>query len=524
MKNQSKSVFRTPEHLSRWLTGIMIIVVLILVGLLAYNLINQQFDALTTLQQPLEKAQEPGDKQNPLKDGVIFLEAVPRYRIQLNIDLDALKYQGEMHLDYVNNEDITLDHLFFRLLPNGKGSFGDGSLSVSSVEVDGMSAVTSLSVQDTVLKVELPDPLEIGQGVQLKFVFEGLIPENFGNSDGFGGYGIFNYSDEVMALSAWYPMLSVYNQGVWSLHPTSYIGDSIFSDCAYYTVTIRLPADMQLAATGIEQERVIAGSEQILTYESGPVRDFFIVASPYFEKSSQFVDETVLNVFYLPGQQTAAQQALSVAVESLKVFNLQFGPYPYTELDVVEAPMRYALGVEFPGIVLISSDLFDTPERPEFTVTVAHEVAHQWWYNVVGNHVFEEPWLDEGLVTYSSSLYYEFGPMQSVPLQLISFWQERVAQIVQSGQDEMIVQPLEYFENLEDTGVYSRVVYMKAALFFYELRQEIGDEAFFAALQNYYQEQQFQIAYAQDLFDAFETASGRSLETFYSQKLYSAQP
>jgi aminopeptidase N len=114
--------------------------------------------------------------------------------------------------------------------------------------------------------------------------------------------------------------------------------------------------------------------------------------------------------------------------------------------------------------------------------------------------------------------------MQSVPLQLISFWQERVAQIVQAGQDEMIVQPLEYFENLEDTGVYSRVVYMKAALFFYELRQEIGDEAFFAALRNYYQEQQFQIAYAQDLFDAFETASGRSLETFYSQKLYTAQP
>ncbi|HSQ26811.1 MAG TPA: M1 family metallopeptidase [Anaerolineales bacterium] len=524
MKDQSKSAFRTPVHLSRWLFGMMIVVILVLAGLFAYRLINQPFDAPTTIQQPLEETQEPGDKQNPLKDGGIVLEGVPHYRIQLDIDLDALKYQGEMYLDYVNNEEITQDHLFFRLLPNGKGSFGDGSLSVSFVEVNGNPVSTSLSIRDTVLKVELPDPLESGHGVQLKFVFEGLIPENFGNSEGSSGYGIFNYSDKVLALSAWYPMLSVYDQGSWSLHPTSYIGDSIFSDCAYYSVTIRLPADMQLIATGIEQEQDIAGSEQILTYESGPVRDFFIVASPNFEKSSQFVDGTDVNVFYLPGQKTAAQQALSVAVESLKVFNQQFGPYPYTELDVVEAPMRYALGVEFPGIVLISSDLFVTPEKPEFAVTVAHEVAHQWWYNVVGNHVFEEPWLDEGLVTYSSSLYYEFGPMQSVPLQLISFWQGRVAQIVQAGQDEMIVQPLEYFENLEDTSVYSRVVYMKAALFFYELRREIGDEAFFSALRNYYQEQQFKIAHAQDLFEAFETASGRSLETFYSQKLYSAQP
>lgn len=464
-----------------------------------------------------------GDGDQLVLDGQI-LEGTPHYRIDLDIDLDALKFWGEMYLDYVNTEDISLDRLYFRLLPNGNGSFGDGSLSVSVVEVNGTPVNTTLSEKDTVLQVHLLESVKVGQKAELRFVFEGIIPENFGNSGISSGYGIFNYSNSVLTLSAWYPMLSVYDRGSWSVHPPSVMGDSIFSDCAQYSVTISAPADILVIATGVETRRELLGDEQILTYESGPARDFLIIASPDFERSSQQVDGIEVNMVYLPGSKAAAQQALSVATASLEIFTAAFGAYPYNELDVVEAPMRNALGVEFPGLVLISSNLFDDPQRPEFDVTVAHEVAHQWWYNVVGNNVFDEPWLDEGLATYSSSLYYEFGPAQSVPMPMISMWQGRVDQLIQTGQDEMITQTLEYFENLENSQVYSGVAYLKAALFFYELRKEIGDEAFFAALKKYYQEQYFKIAHAPDLLDAFEWASGRSLNSFYQERLYSKQP
>lgn len=463
---------------------------------------------------------EPGKPVLTMQAGNNQTGEIPYYRIYLDIDLDVLKYQGEMYLDYVNHENTSLDGLFFRLLPNGKASFGDGSLTVTLVEVNGMPVAPSLSMQDTALQVPLPDSLQVGQSTILKFMFEGKIPEDFGLPGSPSGYGIYNYADSVLALSAFYPMLSVYENGAWSLNLPSSIGDSIFSDCANYSVSITLPEDIYVVATGLEKKREITNGKQTLIYESGPARDFFLVASPYFEKTSRRVDGTLVNVFYLPGQQSSAKQALSVAVESLKIFNRQFGDYPYSELDVVEAPMRYALGVEFSEIVLISSDLFRTPERPEFVVTVAHEVAHQWWYNMVGNDVFMEPWLDEGLVTYASSLYYEFGPMQSVPNPLIDLWQNRVNQLVQTGRDEMITQPLGYFENLEDSRIYGSVVYMKAALFFYKLRQEIGDEEFFVALQEYYLDHQFQIATAQDLLRTFEDVSGRSLQAFFQQELF----
>ncbi len=117
--------------------------------------------------------------------------------------------------------------------------------------------------------------------------------------------------------------------------------------------------------------------------------------------------------------------AVEVAAGALEVYNQQFGAYPYKELDVVEGPMRNALGVEYPGIVMIGASLYNAPEKPEFEVTVAHEVAHQWWYNVVGNNVFDEPWLDEALTTYSSSLFYEFDRGPGYVQGLQAYWQER---------------------------------------------------------------------------------------------------
>ncbi len=331
-------------------------------------------------------------------------------------------------------------------------------------------------------------------------------------------------SGDVLALSAWYPMLAVYDDQGWNLDPPSDIGDSIYSETAFYDVSVQIPENFKVVTTGIEAKRELFENMQKLEYESLPARDFFIVASPDFEKVSHVVAGTLVNVYYLQDHKRSAEQALVIAGESMQIFNQKFGLYPYPELDIVDAPMRNALGVEFPQIVLISSELFDAPEKPEFTVTVAHEVSHQWWYNLVGNDVFDEPWLDESLATYSSSLYYEFGPAKLTPSPLISYWQERYDQLVQAGQDEFVTQPLEYFESLANPKIYGGIAYTKGALFFNSLRQEIGDEAFFAALQDYYQSNEFEIATTQELLSAFNKTAGQSLENFYQEWLYSKNP
>src|SRR5262249_9394248 len=121
----------------------------------------------------------------------------------------------------------------------------------------------------------------------------------------------------------------------------------------------------------------------------------------------------------------SGQQVLDAAARAFEYYEKLMGPYPYTELDVVEAPLYGgAGGVEFPGLVTVSSMLYKDPDassddllaqmmanNPAFEqileFVVAHEVAHQWWNAVVGSNSKKYPFVDEAMANYSAVLYFE---------------------------------------------------------------------------------------------------------------------
>ena len=248
--------------------------------------------------------------------------------------------------------------------------------------------------------------------------------------------------------------------------------------------------------------------------------------SPDFNLASQQVDGTQVNSYYLSRDISGGQKALQIASKALQEYNGQFGPYPYRELDVVEAPLQDALGVEYPGIILAASSVYSAPSNDTFTTVMAHEVGHQWWYNVVGNNVLQDPWLDEGLTTYTSMLYYEVDQGQAGYQGITSYYQQKYAAYLEKNPDDLITASVAHFE-AEPGGAaaYSMIVYTKAALFFKALRENIGDKAFFQALQSYYKTDKYQVAVPQDLLGEFEKASGRKLGDFYQKWLYTkSQP
>ena len=468
------------------------------------------------------------EQQQALLPGVSpdprLLAGAPHYTIDLEVDYAGHTFQGKTLIQYTNLEDTLLDSLYLRLLPNAENTYGDGSLEVSQVLVDGLEAETETSLSDTVMEVRLPVPLQPGESTNLEMDFAGVVPEDYGDPQNPTGYGIYNITDGVMALASFYPILAVYDESGWNLDPASPIGDSVYSDMASYTVNLTVPAELIVASTGSVIGSKTQETQATYRIVSGPARDFFLVMSPDFEISSQEVDGTQVNSYYLPDTPRAGQMALEIAADSLNSFNQRFGAYPYKELDVVQAPMQNAGGVEYPGIFLVADFLYKDPERPNFAVATAHETAHQWWYNMVGNDVIEDPWLDEALTTYSSILYYEDHRGQEWVQGLVDYWVGRHQGLIDEGKDQPIAESLAYFENLDDPGVYGGAVYSKGGLFFYRLRQEIGDEAFFLALQNYYRNYQYRIARPSDLLDLFEAASGRSLDDLYQEWLYSSAP
>lgn len=441
------------------------------------------------------------------------------YTIKLEIDESYVQYGGQSQVSVPNHSPDEFRLIYFRLFPNAGKTYGNGHLQVDRVLLEGKPLQTRLSVEDTVLEIQLPEPLSPGERITLVLEFHGRVGEDFGSSER-PGYGIYNFSEEVLAMSGWYPILAVYDTAGWHLDPVSIVGDSVYSEMAYYSVEVFTPREGVLATTGsVIRQEATAGQ---VRYEivSGPVRDFFVALSPNFKMLSRDVSGTVVNSYYYSGDEQAAQHALQVAVDALQVFNRRFGAYPYAEFDIVQAPMRVALGVEYPGIVMIGTELYTDPPNNVFTTAVAHEAAHQWWYNLVGNDVFAEPWLDEGLATYSTALYYQEATGEFAYQAYADIWQQRYDRLLEENGDELPTRSLSYFEKPDTAPIYGAVVYIKSALFFKALREEIGDRAFFEGLRSYYDDHRYGVASGEALLQAFEYAAGRSLEDIYRKWLF----
>ena len=463
----------------------------------------------------------PVDQASALLPGLPPIpQGITHYILRIDIDYAGRAFKGYSRVDYTNNESVFLDRLFFRLYPNMGQSYGDGRINITSAYVNGEQAEYKLSSFNSVVEIELPDPLGPGGQVQLDFETKGMVPVDFGGGDLKAGYGIFNYSQGVLALANFYPILAVYEDGSWRLDPIYAIGDSVYSDAALYTVEILTDPGTNVATSGMWISQQDVGGKELQRFISGPARDFFIIASPDYQVASKEVSGTTVNSYYLPEHAKGGAQALEVAADSLGIFNSLFGPYPYKEYDVVEAPLNRASGVEYPGMGLITSRLYDNLTKPDFDSTVVHEVAHQWWYNVVGNDVIRAPWMDEALATYSSILYWEQVGGHSAREQALAYYQDRFNENTQNGLDAPVTEPLAYFRESDRAQSYGPVVYAKGALAFENLRQTIGDESFFKAIQFYYGTHWFSIANTGELLAAFQMATDIQLDSFYQTRLY----
>ncbi len=120
------------------------------------------------------------------------LETLPRYLLSLELSDDLQSFDGTAVVTYTNTEAEALDGLYFRLLPNGGGSYGDGSLHVNLATVSGLEAATELSVEDTALRVALEPPLKPGDQTEIRLEFAGQVPLDFGGTKTPAGYGIYN--------------------------------------------------------------------------------------------------------------------------------------------------------------------------------------------------------------------------------------------------------------------------------------------------------------------------------------------
>jgi hypothetical protein len=433
----------------------------------------------------------------------IDLAPLPSYTIVATIDLTTATLQAEQHVYLTGPTDHPLDSIVFRLLPNAKTIYGGGSLTVDQIRRGAAPAPWTVSPDGTVLTVSLEPPLPPGETVALELEFSVVIP-------GTGsGYNIFHHSASVTSLAEWYPVLAPY-EGGWQVTAVPAVGDANHFTTGLYDVILTAPATHTVVSTGATLDVHEDGESRVWHLVSGPARGFAIALSDRFEVHSAEWEGVTINYYALPSNGgRSPREALRIAVDSFRAFSRRFGPYPYNEFDVVETLVTVG-GYEFAGIVFIQRSLRAGGSLSQLRFIVSHEVAHQWWYALVGSDPVIEPWLDESLATYSVALYLEDTYGAEARRGMLAYFAGEGGR--PNGDAPGIdVSALDYVS----WPAYRGPVYYRGALFLEDLRREMGDDAFFGMLRAYTLEHRFGFATTRDLTAAAERFAGRPLDDLF---------
>lgn len=456
-------------------------------------------------------------------DTKTIVENANFYDIVATLDYEKKQLSAIEKLTYKNNSDKTLSELKFHLHPNAFSAKADKTKAVSELSVDkaydnGFSeggitvggvfiadSEVSFSIEgeeDCILQVPIQN-LSPQQEVEVQINFLLTIP-NVNHR--------FGYGEKTLNLGNWYPVVCVLEDDGFFSQGYNSSGDPFYSEVSNYCVTLNYDSKLKVAHTGNLQKQTDLDNKTSITVSAFGVRDFAVVFSENFDVVTDKVDGTTINYFYYDDENY--QKNLKTALDAVSTFNKTFGKYPYEVLNVVKANFLHG-GMEYPNLVYISDDV---ENLEEYTKVIIHEIAHQWWYGVVGNNQLNYGWLDEGLAEFSVALFYEKNPSYEIT------YSETIGNALSSYLLFCDVFK-EVYDNL-DTSMnrnltefktdteYVYISYVKGLLMFDAIRDVVGKNKMEKCLQNYYFENSLKIATPVLLIESFEKTSKKDLKSF----------
>lgn len=419
--------------------------------------------------------------KDEFQDDLDNLGPVPRYDINVTLDPDGEMLRGTAKIQVYNTSPDPWTHVIFRLYPM-LVHYG-ATMVIQNVLVDGQNTNISYRAEKTSLRVSLPKSLLPDKSVLVTISWRLEIPSW---PDVQSTYALFGRSLEMTSLPLFYPSLAVYRPGAavglgrWWEDIGSVRGDSAFNTTALFVVTATLPAELVPVTSGtLVTSTLIGGGQARHVWVTGPSREFLLHTSAQFSSAYTEAYGTRVTSYWLPGQEAAGRAALEYAIAALRVFSDKFGPYPFRDMRVAPAPLTFR-GMEYPQVSLLGGQVYGSA-RASLESLIVHEVAHQWWYQIVHNDPVNLPWLDEALAEFSLKLYMEevYGQGTADNMQNAR-WQVRVNSLQNSALP--IDQPVDAFSS---SPVYEAIIYSKGALFYAAVRDIVGPRVFERFLQDY---------------------------------------
>jgi len=405
---------------------------------------------------------------------------------------------------FTNHEGQTLEELVLRLYPNfGPATEGiayKDRMQVGGVTVNGEPVEIGYIASNTAVVAPLPHPLAPDATIRLELDFAMSLGPAY---------------KERWELASFYPLLAIYDETGWrkDIAPE---GDLVYSESGLHVVEFTLPGDMVVAASGTEVTTYSNSDGTVThTFLAPGLRDFALAFGEALQRVQANVDGVTIYLWHSPNDPLVEAKLRAVA-DAVQGFDRLFGSYPYADLDIVTQfdPEWWGpagAGVEYPGLV------FYTHGEENWEYNLVHEVAHQWWFSVVGNDVHLEPWLDEALADYSAFIYFhefhgEDEAKRAFQKNVLEDYEMGLAAGRISGKEPV---GLSVYDLPPRDAMYFWIVYGKGALFLDALQREMEDEVFFEFLQEYYRRYKYKVATGEGFLGVAEQVAGRELDELY---------
>jgi hypothetical protein len=351
-----------------------------------------------------------------------------------------------------NNTDAAVDALTFNFAPAQIGK-----MVLREVRVGEVAATATVRDQNVI--VTLPAPLEPTQQASVTIRYKAT----FGRSS-LGKQWLFAKLNGIVTAYRWIPWLS---RGYTFVTPT--FGEPFVTQVSP-EVRVTLTADrsgVKFATSG--QKTGQQGRTQ--NFVATNVRDFNFTASRKYLASSETHAGIKINYFYTNLSLASLAKHTRAA---LTRFTNRVGPYPYPQLTVAESHTGYAM--ESPGMIWIPG----TTPGSNVRYLVTHEVAHQWFYGVVGNDQAREPYADEAMAEFLTR-------------DLIGHRGSKCA---------VSVLDLHVYEYTK--ACYYEVIYVQGDGYLEAYRQRVGNDAFWAGLRLYYERYAFKLGGTTELLQTLD--------------------
>lgn len=287
---------------------------------------------------------------------------------------------------------------------------------------------------------------------------------------------------------------------------------------ATFRLTVDLPGNFKaFSNTPITRQETIDGGAQRISFGVTPKMPSYllVLVAGELERSTLKQGGVEIGVVTTEGKQPQAAFALSSTRDLLRYFNSYFGQaYPLSKLDQIAIPGGFNGAMENWGGIVYSDAalLFDPKTSPESTRRDsfginAHEVAHQWFGNLVTMAWWDNLWLNEGFASWMATKATDhFYPEWRAQLEALAA-REGVMNLDARKTTHAIQTPVETEE--QAAGAFDNITYIKGQAFLRMLEAYLGEDTFRQGMRDYMARHQYSNTTTADLWAALERASGK---------------